>query len=110
VKVNGNTISVQGTLPPSFQEGRTVNVTAAVAGPGDGAVEQPAPHAVKLVGIRSPELDLSQAKRQDGPYPLAYEAFHYLSLPNSRDLACTVIQALGDKFDLLAYYSDFPRG
>src|SRR5262249_22982806 len=32
---------------------------------------------------------------------------HYYRLPNPRDLTCTVLQALGDKFDLLAYYSDF---
>ena len=27
--------------------------------------------------------------------------------PSDRDLSCTVIKALGDKFDMLAYYSDF---
>jgi hypothetical protein len=36
-----------------------------------------------------------------------YEPFHYLALPNPRDLTCTVIETLGDKFDFLAYYSDF---
>jgi len=36
-----------------------------------------------------------------------YESFHYFSLPNPGDLSCTVIKALGDKFDFLAYYSDF---
>jgi len=36
-----------------------------------------------------------------------YEAFHYLDVPRPQDLSCTVIQALGDKFDFLAYYSDF---
>src|SRR5262249_44265731 len=54
---------------------------------------------------RSPEVELS--KSQEHPLPLVFEIFHYLSLPDSRDMACTVIQALGDKFDLLAYYSDF---
>jgi hypothetical protein len=38
---------------------------------------------------------------------VAYESFHYLSVPRAEDLACTVINALGDKFDFLAYYSDF---
>jgi hypothetical protein len=38
---------------------------------------------------------------------LLYESFHYLALPNPRDLTCTVIKALGDKFDFLAYYADF---
>ena len=27
--------------------------------------------------------------------------------PRAVDLTCTVIKALGDKFDMLAYYSDF---
>jgi len=36
-----------------------------------------------------------------------FESFHYLSLPNPRDLTCTVLNALGDKFDFLAYYADF---
>lgn len=57
--------------------------------------------------VRNASVDLSAVKRQDGPFPVLYESFHYLSLPNPRDLTCTVIQALGDKFDFLAYYSDF---
>jgi hypothetical protein len=36
-----------------------------------------------------------------------YEAFHYLAAPRAQDLSCTVIKALGDRFDFLAYYSDF---
>jgi hypothetical protein len=52
-------------------------------------------------------VDLSQVKKTDGPYTVVYESFHYLSLPNPRDLTCTVLNALGDKFDFLAYYSDF---
>jgi hypothetical protein len=97
VKVDGNTISLQGTLP------------AALRGADRAAVwanDQP-PRAVTLSGIRSPEVDLSAVKHEDGPFPVIYEAFHYLALPNPRDLTCTVIKALGDKFDFLAYYSDF---
>ena len=52
-------------------------------------------------------VDLSSVKAGDGPFATVYEVFHYLSLPNSRDLACTVLKALGDRFDFLAYYSDF---
>ena len=52
-------------------------------------------------------VDLSSVKRSDGPFPALYESFHYLALPNMRDLSCTVLNALGDKFDFLAYYSDF---
>jgi hypothetical protein len=43
----------------------------------------------------------------DGPFAVVYESFHYLRVPKPQDLACTVINALGDRFDFLAYYSDF---
>jgi hypothetical protein len=52
-------------------------------------------------------LDLSSATAADGPFTTVYESFHYLSLPNHRDLTCTVLSALGDRFDFLAYYADF---
>jgi hypothetical protein len=58
-------------------------------------------------GAGGTAVDLSSVKRADGPFTAVYESFHYLSLPNPRDLTCTVITALGDKFDFLAYYSDF---
>ena len=97
VTVAGNRISIKGTLPAEFHEGERIAVSAG----------QAPPHMVKLAGIRSPAVDLSSVTRQDGPFPVAYEAFHYLALPNPRDLACTVIQGLGDQFDFLVYYSDF---
>ncbi|HEY2461480.1 MAG TPA: hypothetical protein VGI16_11760 [Candidatus Acidoferrum sp.] len=49
----------------------------------------------------------SSITQKDGPFAAVYEAFHYLAAPNPQDLSCTVIKALGDKFDFLAYYSDF---
>jgi hypothetical protein len=109
VEVNGNTISVQGVLPVGFKEGQQVAVYADVATsgkPGTTAMRI-APKAVTLTGIRDLELHLSALKKGDGPFPFVYESFHYLSLPKMRDLSCTVIKALGDKFDMLAYYSDF---
>ena len=63
--------------------------------------------AVRFSGIRSPEVHLSSLNRKDGPFAVVYESFHYLALPRPQDLACTVIKALGDHFDFLAYYSDF---
>ena len=42
-----------------------------------------------------------------GSFAVMYEAFHYLKPTRAQDLTCTVIKALGDKFDMLAYYSDF---
>src|SRR5215510_3037329 len=109
VKVVGNSISLQGTLPAAFKAGDQIAVYADVVAPGTppATVDEVTPHTVTLNGIRSPEVDLSSVKRQDGPFPIIYESFHYLTLPNPRDLTCTVINGLGDKFDFLAYYSDF---
>jgi hypothetical protein len=109
VKLEGNTISLQGTLPTAFRAGEQVAVYADVTTPGTppAIVDQTSPHAVTLSGIRSPEVDLSSVRPQDGPFAIIYESFHFFALPNPRDLTCTVIKALGDKFDFLAYYSDF---
>ena len=108
VKTEGNTIALQGTLPAAWKAGQQIMVSAEALAPGSTqAVDQVSPRAVTLAGIRSPEVKLSGVKRQDGPFAIAYESFHYVTLPNPRDLTCTVIQALGDKFDFLAYYSDF---
>jgi hypothetical protein len=64
-------------------------------------------HAARLVGLVSSAVDFSTVTKQDGPYLVAYEAFHYMKPPRAVDLTCTVINALGDKYDMLAYYSDF---
>jgi len=51
--------------------------------------------------------DLSSVKPTDAPRPVIFEAFHHYSLPGSSNMACTVIQALGDRFDFMVWYSDF---
>ncbi len=109
VKVEGNTISVQGTLPAGYATGDQIYVYAATQTSGNPptTVDQVSPHPVKLAGIVSPAVDLSAAKKQDGPYPAVYESFHYMKPPRAMDLTCSVIKALGDKFDMLAFYSDF---
>jgi len=56
-------------------------------------------------GVQS--IDLSSLTPKSGPFAALCESFHYLQPPRPQDLSCTVIQALGDKFDFLAYYSDF---
>ena len=58
-------------------------------------------------GERVQSIDLSRLTPDSGPFAAVYESFHYLKPPRPQDLSCTVIQALGDKFDFLAYYSDF---
>jgi hypothetical protein len=52
-------------------------------------------------------VHLSGLTPNSSPLAAVYESFHYLEPPRPQDLSCTVIQALGDKFDFLAYYSDF---
>jgi hypothetical protein len=108
VKVAGNTITVEGILPSEFRGVEQVSVSAEVGTRGNAEpVERMSPRIVKLTEIRDPEVHFSSLTRGDGPFAVLYEAFHYLSLPRPQDLSCTVIKALGDKFDFLAYYSDF---
>jgi hypothetical protein len=109
VTIDGRTISVRGTLPAGYKSGDEVFVSAVVQTPGSppATVDQVAPHAVRFTGVSSPALDLSSIRKQDGPFAVAYEAFHYMKPPRAVDLTCTVIKALGDKYDMLAYYSDF---
>jgi hypothetical protein len=108
VTVSGNTISVQGILPTALRGAKQIFVSAESAAPGsEEAVAKIAPQRVALSGLHNPEVHLSAVKPQDGPFSVVYEAFHYYALPNPRDLTCSVIKSLGDKFDFLAYYSDF---
>jgi hypothetical protein len=58
-------------------------------------------------GEKPAPVHFSSLTRKDGPFADVYESFHYLALPRPQDLSCTIIKALGDKFDFLAYYSDF---
>jgi hypothetical protein len=108
VQIDGNTISIQGILPPSLQGATRIDVHADASAKEEGEPASRVPvQLVALSGIRNPEVHLSSLKPQDGPFSLVYESFHYYALPNPRDLTCSVIKTLGDKFDFLAYYSDF---
>jgi len=113
VTVSGNTISMQGTLPAGYKTGDRLFVSATTqppaTTPGAPAViaDRVAPNPVKLAGLTSPEVHLSSLKKTDGPFAVAFEAFHYMKPPRAADLTCSIIKALGDKFDMLAYYSDF---
>jgi hypothetical protein len=60
-----------------------------------------------LTGPLSPDVDLSAVTKGDGPFQVAYEGFHWPGIPRAQDVACSVITALGDKFDFIAMYSDF---
>jgi hypothetical protein len=108
VKTSGSAISIQGILPPALRGAKQIAVSADVSAPGSSEpVAQIFARPVALSGIHNPEVHLSSLKPPDGPFTVVYEAFHYYALPNPRDLTCTVIKSLGDKFDFLAYYSDF---
>lgn len=107
VDATGNSLSVQGTLPEGYKSGDVLYVSAAVRSPSSHDFAQIPPRAVKLKGISSPAVHFSSLTTTSGPFPVVYEAFHYMKPPRAQDLTCSVIQALGDKFDMLAYYSDF---
>ncbi|MFZ0639154.1 MAG: hypothetical protein WA020_10725 [Candidatus Acidiferrales bacterium] len=111
VDVSGNTISMQGLLPPSLRGATQIAVSADAAASSDSgsqhAVSEIPSKSVALSGLRNPEVHFSSLKPSAGPFSVVYESFHYYALPDNRDLACTVIKTLGDKYDFLAYYSDF---
>ena len=109
VIASGSTITLQGTLPKTLLDAGKIKLSARVLQRGE---EQPTtvgltPDVISLSGMRSPEVHFSSLPPKDKPFSVAYESFHYLSVPRAEDLACTVINALGDRFDFLAYYSDF---
>jgi hypothetical protein len=108
-KIEGNTISIVGTLPKAFRAGGQVGLSADVMAPGTppATVDQLQPSVARLSGLRSPEIDLSGVNRRSGPFTVVYEAFHHAGLPRPADMACSVIKALGDRFDFFAWYSDF---
>lgn len=100
VVVEGNSITIRGVLPPGVRAGSQLYVAV-------GSAAADAAQPVRLAGLSSPEMDLATIKKQDGAFPVIYESFYYPESPRPNDLTCTVIKALGDRFDLLAYYSDF---
>jgi hypothetical protein len=107
VTTDGNMLSMQGTLPEGYKSDDTVYVSAAVQASESGTPAQIAPHTLKLIGVSSPAVHFASLPADSGPYPVVFEAFHYMHPPRAQDLTCSVIKALGDKFDMLAYYSDF---
>jgi hypothetical protein len=108
VSVAGNTISVRGILPSELAGVKEVSVSAdAAAGDPSQVADRVDAERVALTGIRSPEVDLSSMTAKDGVFPVAYEGFHWPAIPRPTDVACSVISALGDKFDFIASYSDF---
>jgi hypothetical protein len=83
-----------GSIEMSYKELAAKDAIVGIYPMPSGAVKPAAVHFTSL-------------SRKDGPFSVVYESFHYLALPKPQDLSCTIIKALGDKFDFLAYYSDF---
>ena len=55
----------------------------------------------------STATDLSQRNGTEAATPSVFEAFHYIVPPPNEQIACAVIAALGDQFDMLANFTDF---
>ncbi|MEP6833197.1 MAG: hypothetical protein ABJB74_07365, partial [Gemmatimonas sp.] len=107
VEVSGNTITIKGLLPGSLSNTPRIAVSVDASSGNPVAVADVAMSTnVALSGIEPAEIDLSSTKNS-GPYTVAYEGFHWPAIPRSNDVTCSIIQALGDKFDFFAMYSDF---
>ena len=108
VTVSGNTIAIKGILPIELSGAKQLLVSAD-AGSGTPAViaDNVTAKTIALGGFGSPEIDLSAVNKSAGPFTVAYEGFHWSEIPRAQDLACSVITALGDRFDFIASYSDF---
>ena len=107
VAVAGNTISLKGILPTELAGAKEVGMSVDIAAGTPAPTSWVMVRSVSLAGIVSPEIDLSAATKKDGPFPVAYEGFHWPDIPRAQDVACSIITTLGDKFDFIASYSDF---
>jgi hypothetical protein len=106
VTISGNSISLKGILPLELSGVTRVSVSAEAAS-STSIADEVASRAVSLNDIHSPEVDLSTLTKKDGPFTVVYEGFHWPEIPRATDVACSVITALGDKFDFIVSYSDF---
>jgi hypothetical protein len=108
LQIEGNRISLLG-LPSVFEGSSTARYFVEVRDPEDRetTLDAVAAGQVSLSSLRDPEVDFSEADDASDPMPTLFEAFHYAGLPDTESMACTVIEALGDQFDFLVYYSDF---
>ncbi len=108
VTVAGNTISLKGILPTELAGAAQISVRIeTAAGMPSPAADFLTSSSIPLSGLQSPEVDLSAATKEHGPFRVAYEGFHWAEIPRAQDVACSIITALGDKFDFIASYSDF---
>jgi hypothetical protein len=107
IAVSGNSLTLTGILPLQLSGVARLSVSADAASSPTAIADRVAARTVALSGIRSPETDLSSLSKKDGPFAVVYEGFHWPEIPRPTDVACSVISALGDKFDFIVSYSDF---
>ncbi len=67
-----------------------------------GVYTVPAGGAPKTGPVDFTTIDASAA-----PAPVIFEGFHHYGLPRAENMACTVIEEFGDRFDFMVWYSDF---
>ena len=102
----GNRIVVLGIIPENLR-GKPVSVIAEVAcfeNPDCRSADFSRTELIELPP-RSDAVDLS---RSDGRFGRRHsEVFHYRSAPDTVMVACRVIDALGDRFDLFMFHNEF---
>ena len=76
-------------------------------GPDDQGFDQTDNIPVTFPDLPSIEIDLSETSIADPANDVPFEAFHYPDILDESVLTCSVIAALGDQFDLFAFYTDF---
>ena len=102
----GNRIAVLGIIPEDLR-GKPASVIAEVAcfdNPGCGRADFSRRESLELPP-RAESVDLS---RSDGRFGRRHsEVFHYPSAPDTVEIACRVIEALGDTFDMFMFHNEF---
>ena len=118
LEIDGNTIAVTAFLDALNGADRFAFFTDTVE--FDESDAQPAPYdrtdpiLVTLPNLPSSTVDLSALSATGPSRGFVFEEFHHADLSNPQeaelDLACAVINALGDRFDFLVFYTDFRLG
>jgi hypothetical protein len=52
-------------------------------------------------------IDFSSVNASTPASPVLFEGFHHYGLPRAENMACTIIEEFGDRFDFMVWYADF---
>ena len=109
VTVAGNTISIKGHSADRALRARQKSAFVPNVATGTPTsiswIARRGP--CRSTGIRSPEVDLSTHEEEGRAIPRRVRRIPLAGDSARQDVACSVITALGDKFDFIASYSDF---